>query len=238
MELRLSWKEAVDSVSGLEADVGGLRQRFYAEDDPAYRDREIKPAWDRALEGNVAGSALVDLSDDATRQVGIVDTELPAAALLADATATPTTPVIGAFNQIFNGTTWDFMREGAIAGSIITDIGARSSNNDTVFTSASRAAGTTNSADFDVSTFKEAVVFLDITVAGNTTLDIEIQRRDPISGVYTTWDDSGGAKTFSQKTTTGSHSLFLSDPLGSTIRAQAVIVGTNWTFSMSLIEKT
>ncbi len=50
LELRLSWKEAVDAVTGLESDVGALRQRFYAEDDPAYRDRQIKPAWDRALE--------------------------------------------------------------------------------------------------------------------------------------------------------------------------------------------
>jgi hypothetical protein len=50
LELRISWKEAVDTVTGLESDVGALRQRFYAEDDPAYRDRQIKPAWDRALE--------------------------------------------------------------------------------------------------------------------------------------------------------------------------------------------
>ena len=54
LELRLSWKEAVDTVIGLESDVGGLRQRFYAEDDPVYRDSEIKPAWDRALESLAA----------------------------------------------------------------------------------------------------------------------------------------------------------------------------------------
>ena len=54
LELRLAWKEAVDTVIGLESDVGGLRRRFYAEDDSVYRDREIKPAWDRALESLAA----------------------------------------------------------------------------------------------------------------------------------------------------------------------------------------
>lgn len=42
---------------------------------------------------------------------GTVDTELPAAALLADATVNPTTPAIGSLNEVYNGTTWDLMRE-------------------------------------------------------------------------------------------------------------------------------
>lgn len=50
------------------------------------------------------------------------DTELPAAAALADTTANPTTPSVGALNFGFNGTTWDRIRAGmtgtltAIAG--------------------------------------------------------------------------------------------------------------------------
>ena len=39
-----------------------------------------------------------------------VNTELPAAAALADATATPTTPLIGAVLMAFNGTTYDRVR--------------------------------------------------------------------------------------------------------------------------------
>jgi hypothetical protein len=39
-----------------------------------------------------------------------VDTELPAAAALADATANPTTPLAGSANLLFNGTTWDRVR--------------------------------------------------------------------------------------------------------------------------------
>lgn len=51
-----------------------------------------------------------------------VDTELPAAAAIADTTANPTTTSVGAFNLGFNGTTWDRLRAGlsgtltAIAG--------------------------------------------------------------------------------------------------------------------------
>lgn len=41
---------------------------------------------------------------------GVVDTELPAAAALADAAANPTTPTVGAASLVFNGTTWDRAR--------------------------------------------------------------------------------------------------------------------------------
>ena len=34
----------------LQAEVADLRRRFYQEDDPFYRDNEIKPSWDRALD--------------------------------------------------------------------------------------------------------------------------------------------------------------------------------------------
>lgn len=40
-----------------------------------------------------------------------VDTELPAAAALADAAANPTTPILGAASLVFNGTTWDRLKE-------------------------------------------------------------------------------------------------------------------------------
>lgn len=46
-----------------------------------------------------------------------VDTELPAAAALGDATANPTTPIAAAANEVFNGTTWDRARSiDAMAG--------------------------------------------------------------------------------------------------------------------------
>ena len=50
LEARMNWASAVEESLRLEARVAELRQRFYAEDDPYYRDAQIKPAWDRALD--------------------------------------------------------------------------------------------------------------------------------------------------------------------------------------------
>lgn len=49
-DIRLAWKEADERIEELEGDVFNLRMRFYAEDDPFYRDAQIKPAWDHAIE--------------------------------------------------------------------------------------------------------------------------------------------------------------------------------------------
>ena len=46
----------------------------------------------------------------ATNDTVVVDSELPAAAALADATANPTTPLVGSANELYNGTTWDRAR--------------------------------------------------------------------------------------------------------------------------------
>jgi len=50
LEIRIAWADAAEREEELEADVFLLRQRFYAEDDGFYRDSQIKPAWDRAIE--------------------------------------------------------------------------------------------------------------------------------------------------------------------------------------------
>ena len=50
LKIRLDWKAAVEEVDELQGEVADLRRRFYQEDDPHYRDNEIKPAWDRALD--------------------------------------------------------------------------------------------------------------------------------------------------------------------------------------------
>lgn len=50
-----------------------------------------------------------------------VDSELPAAAALADTTANPTVPGVGSFAQLFNGTTWDRMR-GDITNGLDVDV--------------------------------------------------------------------------------------------------------------------
>ncbi len=47
---RLRWRDLLEEITRLESQVAELRQRFYAEDDGFYRDSQIKPAWDRALD--------------------------------------------------------------------------------------------------------------------------------------------------------------------------------------------
>jgi hypothetical protein len=49
-EARIRWRDLVEELARLEQEAQDLRQRFYAEDDGFYRDSQIKPAWDRALD--------------------------------------------------------------------------------------------------------------------------------------------------------------------------------------------
>jgi len=73
---------------------------------------------------NGAGASAVNVQDggnsitvDGTVSVtGAVDTELPAAAALADNTANPTVPGVGAFLMGFDGTNWDRLQTGAATG--------------------------------------------------------------------------------------------------------------------------
>ncbi|MGI0034302.1 MAG: hypothetical protein ACRD98_00340 [Nitrososphaera sp.] len=76
-----------------------------------------------------------------TNSIGTVDTELPAAASLADATANPTTPSIGALNLLFNGAAWDRVR-GDVTNGVDVDVTRM----------AALVAGTANIGDVDVVT--------------------------------------------------------------------------------------
>ena len=61
----------------------------------------------RILKTDTNGELQVDVL---TMPTVTVDSELPAAAALADATANPTAPIVGAANLVFNGTTFDRAR--------------------------------------------------------------------------------------------------------------------------------
>lgn len=56
------------------------------------------------------------LKVDASGATVPVDSELPAAAALADTTANPTTPLVGAAMEMFNGTQWDRVRGDTTSG--------------------------------------------------------------------------------------------------------------------------
>ncbi len=90
------------------------------------------------------------------------------------------------------------------------------------------AGPTYNSGSLDMSEYKEAVVFLDITavLGTNPTLDVTVQRQDSRSSNWVSWDD-GTDQAFSQKSATGTFALPLNAPLGDTIRLQAVVGGDN-----------
>jgi hypothetical protein len=49
LEIRTRWRAAADSIPALVARADELRNRFYSTDDPAVRDGQIKPEWDRVL---------------------------------------------------------------------------------------------------------------------------------------------------------------------------------------------
>ncbi|HXO28732.1 MAG TPA: hypothetical protein VOA80_15390 [Thermoanaerobaculia bacterium] len=59
LEIRQRWRKASDRIKELEEDIGLLRRRFYAQDDPYVRDGQIKPAWDHALDELHASRAAV-----------------------------------------------------------------------------------------------------------------------------------------------------------------------------------
>lgn len=72
----------------------------------------------------------VPVSLTSTTITGAVDTELPAAAALADNAANPTAPAVGAFGMVWDGSTWDRLPGSSTDGALV-NMGA---NNDVTIT--------------------------------------------------------------------------------------------------------
>lgn len=68
-EARILWRDLVDEIAELEGDVGTLRNRFYAEDDGFFRDSQIKPSWDRALDRLAEAKVAVVAAEENVRTV-------------------------------------------------------------------------------------------------------------------------------------------------------------------------
>lgn len=49
LDIRTRLRQATDRTEDLELSAAGWRRRFYAEEDPYFRDSKIKPEWDRVL---------------------------------------------------------------------------------------------------------------------------------------------------------------------------------------------
>ena len=80
--------------------------------------------WNRAREGADVGSLLTDPADRAARLLGVVygDVGQVHQVTPADGVSPGDALSSAAFNLIFNGATWDVVREGASAGSVLTDV--------------------------------------------------------------------------------------------------------------------
>jgi hypothetical protein len=50
LDIRQRLHDASEEIGKLEQQVADWRRRFYSEDDPARRDSQVKPEWDRALD--------------------------------------------------------------------------------------------------------------------------------------------------------------------------------------------
>lgn len=85
------------------------------------------------IQGSVADGLLVNLganNDVTVTGTVTVDTELPTAAALADDTANPTAPAVGAFGHVWDGATWDRQPGNSTDGTLV-NLGA---NNDVTVT--------------------------------------------------------------------------------------------------------
>ena len=106
------------------------------------------------------------------------------------------------------------------------------SNNTSLVPSASRATG--NSSDLSVALYNQVTCFLNITVSPGTSLDVEAKSKDPISGDYVTigkFPQVGSSDT-------GTWMLSLEGGiLGSTIRFEWTVSGTDATFSIGVVLK-
>lgn len=146
--------------------------------------------WDRAP-GTAVDGALVNLganNDVTVTGTVTVDTELPATAALADATANPTTTSVGSFLLGFNGTTWDRVRTantGRLQVDVISGGGADTPTNpinnyDTTTAVAAGATDNHDTADFGAATKKVSKVIF----GGSVPIKAELQYVD--NGAATT----------------------------------------------------
>lgn len=106
-----------------------------------------------------------------------------------------------------------------------------------VLPSASRTVSG-NSTTIDVGNYKEAIVFLDVTVVSGTTptLDVNFQTQDSVSGKWFDITDL----TFTQKTGVANEMKAKVNLLGSKIRCVYTIGGTtpSFDFSVGLVLKS
>ena len=130
---------------------------------------------------NAAGASAVNIQDggnsitvddgggsitvDGTISIsGAIDTELPAATALADNTANPTAPAVGAFGMVWDGANWD-RTPGNQTDGVLVNLG---SNNDVTVT----GSVTVSATDLDIRNLTNTdVVTAELSAVDNAVLD-------------------------------------------------------------------
>lgn len=104
-----------------------------------------------------------------------VDTELPAAAALADAAAVPTTPIVGAADLAFNGATLDRVRtiDAFKTAAAAPDVGLLSAvATDRRFTAVTLAAAVASQQTWDTNGAVDAIVTVAATTTGTMIFEV------------------------------------------------------------------
>lgn len=105
IDANLSSRASEGTLGALEAKFGTLGQKVMAGSTP------VVIASDQSVLGVTAVNLdirdLVFATDKVDVSGSIVDTELPAAVLLADNTVNPTVPGVASFGMVYDGATWD-----------------------------------------------------------------------------------------------------------------------------------
>jgi hypothetical protein len=149
-----------------------------------------------------------------------------APAALADGTANPTTALIGAANELWNGATWDRQRGNVDTAALQTLTLA--------------AAGTTTSADQINYSGRGVKCTIDITATTAQTLTVSLQGKDPVSGKYVTYASSAALAAVATTSLTmypgitTTANVAISDVLPRTWRTQAVVAAAGNTLTATV----
>lgn len=137
----------------------------------------------------VQGTVTTSLASTTITGTVTVDSELPAAAALADATANPTVPGVGAFAMGYNGTTWDRVRT-ANTGRLQVDVitgGGTDTPTSPVSKYATNSAQAANAAfDFDSASLTSAGTIKLTKVIWSSSVMTKCEVKNDVNSVLTT----------------------------------------------------
>lgn len=162
-----------------------------------YTLARARVTWTSGTSVTVVASAVAEsMTSITTGTAGVVDTELPAAAALADATANPTTTSVGSETLVFNGATWDRARTSSADALAATGLLASGSM---IYNGATwdRARGdTSNGLDVDVTRLSALVAgSAHIGQVGGETVYVQSTPVMSVGSSYATGDYIGTTTT-------------------------------------------